>query len=134
MRFNKRLFSAAIINLAFLTATNAFPVFAQQPQIPTPGTRSASTRGAYKVNFSHYYLWAYTNGDGYFSVPHELPQGHNIYGLQVAVQHTNGNWHTLEFSHAVDNRFWWNGTHVQGIINSPAFRNRYVHIVLTVYP
>jgi hypothetical protein len=134
MLLNKRLFSAAIINLALLSGTSIFPVLAQNaPSLPINEGRT-STRAAYKVNFSTYYLSAYTDNNGYFSVPHGLSSSSGIYGLQVAVRHVNGNWHTLEYSHTVDNRFWWNSTYVQGVINSPNFRNRPVYIILTVYP
>jgi hypothetical protein len=38
----------------------------------------------------------------FFSVAHELeifePDGFSIQGIVVAVQHVNGNWHTLEIS------------------------------------
>ncbi len=82
-----------------------------------------------------YAFWLETSTDsrGFFSVAHGLPQfgeHYRIEGITVAIQHLNGNWHTLELSHVVDNRFWWNGTVVQGIINSPAFVNRPVRIVL----
>jgi hypothetical protein len=81
-----------------------------------------------------YYLQTGTNGTGFFSVPHGLerytPDGIQIVGLVVSVQHVNGNWHTLELSHSVDNRFWWNNTYVQGLIASPNFYNRPVRIVL----
>lgn len=80
-----------------------------------------------------FYLTTATNGDGFFSVGHGLGNSF-IYGIQVAIQHVNGNWHTLEFSNSVDNRFWWNNTDVQGIINSGAFQFRPVRIILFVYP
>lgn len=93
---------------------------------------SPVTNTAKKYKFSTYYLTTTTNSSGFFSVAHGL--GSRIYGIQVAVQHTNGNWHTLEFSHIVDNRFWWNSTYVQGWIGSSSFYNRPVRILLTVYP
>ncbi|MEB3178735.1 MAG: hypothetical protein VKL59_06880 [Nostocaceae cyanobacterium] len=83
-----------------------------------------------------FFLNSSTDGSGFFSVAHNLPQYNGsggfwqIQGITVAVQHTNGNWHTLEFSNSVDNRFWWNNTVVQGIMRSPAFYNRSVRIVL----
>lgn len=78
-------------------------------------------------------LRATTNSDGFFSAPHGLP-GAKIEGIEVAVQHQNGNWHTLEFSNLVDNRFWFNNVAVQGIINSGNFSNRPVRIILFVRP
>lgn len=89
---------------------------------------------AKKYNFSTYYLTTTTDNKGYFSVKHGLSSSYGIYGLKVAIQHKNNNWHTLEFSHTVDNRFWWNSTHVQGYMASPNFYNRPVRILLTVFP
>ena len=82
-----------------------------------------------------YFLTTRTNNQGFFRVPHGLDQtlsrdGYTIYGIVVSIQHVNGNWHTLEFSHEVDNRFWWNNTNVEGIIRSPNFYNRPVRIVI----
>ena len=66
-----------------------------------------------------------TDEKGFFSAPHGLerytPDGYTIRAILVAVQHKNGNWHTLEFSNNVDNRFWWNKDVVAGIIASPNF-------------
>ena len=84
--------------------------------------------------FSTYWLTTTTNNQGFFSVPHGLSSNYGIWGIQVAVQHVNGNWHTLEFSHTVDNRFWWNNQLVQGFIASPNFYNRPVRILLKVAP
>ena len=81
-------------------------------------------------NFSTYWLTTTTNNQGFFSVAHGL--SYRIWGIQVAVQHANGNWHTLEFSHTVDNRFWWNNQYVSGWIASPNFYNRPVRIILQV--
>lgn len=71
---------------------------------------------------------------GFFSVAHELeifePDGFSIQGIVVAVQHVNGNWHTLEISNEIDNRFWWNDTLVQGLIASPNFHNRPVKVIV----
>lgn len=89
---------------------------------------------AKKYNFSTYYLSTKTDNKGYFSVKHGLSSYYKIYGMNVAVQHKNGNWHTLEFSHTIDNRFWWNGIYVQGYMASPNFYNRPVYIILYVYP
>jgi len=72
-----------------------------------------------------------TNADGFFSAPHGLP-GNKIEGVVVSVQHINGNWHTLEFSNQVDNRFWFNNSVVEGIINSSNFAKRPVKIILFV--
>ncbi len=81
-----------------------------------------------------FHLESVTNGQGFFSVPHGLekwePNGYRIVGIVVAVQHSNGNWHTIELSHDVDNRFWWNAHDVQGMIASPNFVNRPVSIVV----
>lgn len=87
---------------------------------------------SYQYNFKTRYATATTNNQGYFSVNHNVTGG-KIWSISVAVQHANGNWHTLEFSHNVDNRFWWNNTSVQGIINSPNFYNKPVRILLFTY-
>jgi len=76
-----------------------------------------------------------TNNNGHFSIPHGLgvqyPGGSwLIRGITVAVLHQNNNWHTLEFSNTVDNRFWWNDTIVEGTIFSPHFHNRPVQIIV----
>ena len=75
-----------------------------------------------------------TDNAGFFSVAHELeifePDGFSIQGIVVAVQHVNGNWHTLEISNEIDNRFWWNDTLVQGLIASPNFHNRPVKVIV----
>ena len=89
---------------------------------------------AYKYNFSTYYLTTTTNNTGSFSIAHGLSSSYAIWGMKVAVQHVNGNWHTLEFSNSVDNRFWWNSQRVEGVMASPNFRNRPVRIILTVAP
>ncbi|MCC5614948.1 hypothetical protein LC605_07635 [Nostoc sp. CHAB 5836] len=88
---------------------------------------------AFPITPRTFYLTTTTNVDGFFSVPHGLGNSY-IYGIQVAVQHINGNWHTLEFSNSVDNRFWWNTSDVQGIINSTAFQFRPVRIIIFAYP
>jgi len=85
-----------------------------------------------QYNFITRYAQATTNNQGFFSVPHQVPGGY-IWAISVAVQHKNGNWHTLEFSHNVDNRFWWNNTSVEGVINSANFYNRPVRILLFTY-
>lgn len=75
-----------------------------------------------------------TDATGCFSAQHGLQEsgsvGSAIRGITVSVQHTNGNWHTLEMSNAVDNRFWWNKDRVEGVINSPNFFERPVQIVV----
>ena len=48
----------------------------------------------------------------------------------VAIQHTNGNWHTVEQSRYVDNNFWWNNQAVAGWITSSQFANRPVRAIL----
>lgn len=76
-----------------------------------------------------------TNSAGFFSAPHGLerfrPDGYAIRALSVAVQHKNGAWHTLEFSHNVDNRFWWTKDAVGGVIASPNFFNQPVQVVIS---
>ncbi len=77
-----------------------------------------------------------TNNNGHFSIPHGLGVHYTgggsweIEGITVAVQHQNNNWHTLELSNTVDNRFWWNDTVVAGTIFSPHFHNRPVKIIV----
>ncbi|MBN3892241.1 MAG: hypothetical protein HWQ43_24880 [Nostoc sp. JL31] len=88
---------------------------------------------AFPITPRIFYLTTATNGDGFFSVGHGLGNSF-IYGIEVAVQHINGNWHTLEFSNSVDNRFWWNTAKVEGFINSPNFRFRPVRIIIFAYP
>jgi hypothetical protein len=85
-----------------------------------------------QYNFITRYVTTTTNNQGFFSVNHGVPNG-NIWSISVAVQHANGNWHTLEFSNSVDNRFWWNNTSVNGVINSPNFYNKPVKILLFTY-
>jgi hypothetical protein len=87
---------------------------------------------SYQYNFTTRYATTTTNGQGYFSVNHGLGANH-IWSISVAIQHANGNWHTLEYSNSVDNRFWWNDTSVQGVINSPNFYNKPVRILLVTY-
>ena len=82
--------------------------------------------------FKTRYATATTNAQGGFSVNHQVTGG-QIWAINVAVQHKNGNWHTLEFSKTVDNRFWWNNTSVEGVINSANFYNRPVRILLFTY-
>jgi hypothetical protein len=85
-----------------------------------------------QYNFTTRYLTATTNSQGFFSANHGIGSG-NIWAINVAVQHANGNWHTLEFSDTVDNRFWWNSTTVNGRINSSNFYGRPVRILLFTY-
>ena len=77
---------------------------------------------------------AKTDAKGFFSAQHGLqPYGSDsdvIRSISVSVQHKNGNWHTLEMSNAVDNRFWWNKDVVEGIVNSPNFFEQPVQIVV----
>ncbi len=76
-----------------------------------------------------------TDPKGAFSAPHGLerytPDGYAIRAVSVAVQHKNGNWHTLELSHDIDNRFWWNKKVVAGLIASPHFYEQPVQIVIS---
>jgi hypothetical protein len=58
------------------------------------------------------------------------PDGYAIHAISVALQHKNGNWHTLKVSNAVDNRFSWNKNIVAGIIASPSFFTQPVQIVI----
>ena len=83
-----------------------------------------------------YLLTTDTDSYGFFSVPHGFSSQSEveIVGITAAVQHKNGNWHTLEFSHEVDNRFWWNETVVEGLIHSPNFYNRPVRVIVFVIP
>jgi hypothetical protein len=78
---------------------------------------------------------AKTDAKGFFSAPHGMerytPDGYAIRAISVAVQHKNGNWHTLEYSHSVDNRFWWNKDVVAGVIASPNFSEQPVQIVIS---
>jgi hypothetical protein len=89
---------------------------------------------ANKVNLDTFYLEAQTNNVGFFSALHGLeqftPDGYAIKGIVVAIRHKNNNWHTLELSHTVDNRFWWNNTKVEGKIASANFYNRPVKIII----
>ena len=75
-----------------------------------------------------------TDGSGAFSAPHGLerytPDGYAIRAIVVSAQHKNGNWHTLEFSNSVDNRFWWNQSVVAGVIGSPDFFERPVQVIV----
>lgn len=86
------------------------------------------------VKLDTFLLETTTDNRGFFSVPHGLerfePDGYRIKGITVAVQHQNKNWHNLEFSSEVDNRFWWNDTVVQGFIASPNFYNRPARIIV----
>ncbi len=78
---------------------------------------------------------AETNESGSFSAPHGLerytPDGYAIRAISVAVQHKNGNWHTLEYSHDIDNRFWWTKDVVAGVIASPNFFKQPVQIIVS---
>ncbi len=87
------------------------------------------------LELTTFFLTTNTDNQGFFSVQHGLVmdvlgQGWAIYGILVSVRHINGNWHTLELSNKVDNRFWWNDTHVEGFIASPDFFERPVQIVV----
>ena len=74
------------------------------------------------VNAKFFFLEAKTNEIGFFSVPHRIQEAETIIGMTMAIQHRdNKNWHTIEISNHVDNRFWWNATDVQGLMVSPAF-------------
>lgn len=90
--------------------------------------------GNYRTDLKTFVLRTKTNADGRFSVPHghKMSEGSLVVGIHVAVQHKNGNWHTLEYSHKYDNRFWWNTEVVAGIINTPNFAERPVQIVTFV--
>ena len=77
-----------------------------------------------------YTLQSTTNSEGFFSVPHGLNSS-KIQGIIVAVQISNGNWHTVLRSNTVDNQFWWNSQYVEGIIGSFS-ANRPVKIILYV--
>jgi hypothetical protein len=84
-----------------------------------------------EYNFTTRYIRTTTNSQGFFSVNHGISAGSlRIFAINVAVQHENGNWHTLEVSNTVDNRFWWNSTLVAGRIGSSNFYDRPVRILL----
>jgi hypothetical protein len=85
-----------------------------------------------QVNFITRYASARTNNQGFFSVNHNVAGG-RIWSISVAVLNVNGNWHTLDYSNTLNNRFWWNNTSVQGQINGLNFRNRPVKILLFTY-
>ncbi|MCC5623418.1 hypothetical protein [Nostoc sp. CHAB 5715] len=80
-----------------------------------------------------FYLTTTIGPDGFFSVRHGLSST-SIIGMVVAAQRNNGNWHTIEATNIVDNRFWWNTTDVQGFIQDPGFLFSPVRIILFVYP
>jgi hypothetical protein len=87
-----------------------------------------------QYTFTTRYATATTDSQGYFSVNHGIASGKShIWAINVAVLHANGNWHTLEFSDTVDNRFWWNDTVVSGRIGSANFYNKPVRILLFTY-
>lgn len=76
-----------------------------------------------------------TSEQGRFAIEHGLTlqpsiRYHRIYGMTVAIQHKNGNWHSIELSHVVDNRFWWNDRAIEGLIASPNFAQRPVRIIV----
>ncbi len=89
------------------------------------------------IGFDTFLLYTDTDSNGHFSVPHNLAvvdvggPHFEIDGITVAVQHNqNQNWHALEASNAVDNRFWWNETLVAGSIGSSNFHNSPVRIIV----
>ncbi len=90
--------------------------------------------GPRPVTLKTFLVKAQTDETGSFSAPHGLehytPDGFSIRAISVAVQHANGNWHTLELSHNVDNRFWWNQNIVAGVMASSSFFLRPVQIVI----
>lgn len=106
--------AAAGIGLSFATL-EAKPAYAQ----------------AQLTQLKTYTLQTTTNSEGFFSVPHGL-NGSNIQGIMVAVQITNGNWHTVLQSNQFLNDIWWNNDYVQGTIRSSYASNRPVKIVLSV--
>jgi hypothetical protein len=90
--------------------------------------------GPRQAHLDTYLVETTTDAQGFFSTPHGLerytPDGAAIRGIVVSVQHQNGNWHTLEFSQVVDNRFWWNQQVVAGVIASSDFHERPVRVVV----
>ncbi len=91
--------------------------------------------GRSPVALSTYVIKTKTDSSGRFIVEHNIAKpsgdGLHIQGIVVSIKHKNGNWHTLEFSNNVDNRFWWNDRYVQGVIAStPNFSNRPVKIIV----
>ena len=92
-----------------------------------------------RTTFQTFFARATTDNKGYFSVQHELEtpkyeDHYEIVGIVGSVQHKNGNWATLEMSHKVDNRFWWNEKRIEGLIGSPSFYNRPVKIIIFALP
>jgi hypothetical protein len=93
------------------------------------------TSGPRPITLQTILINAKTDANGFFSAQHGLQQSFGpdtafIRSISVSVQHKNGNWHTLEMSNAVDNRFWWNNEVVEGLINSPNFFEQRVQIVV----
>jgi hypothetical protein len=92
-------------------------------------------QGPRPVSLKTFLVNAETDGNGFFSAPHGLerytPDGYAIRAISVAVQHKNNNWHTLELSHNVDNRFWWDKNVVAGVIKSSNFYQRPVQVVIS---
>ncbi|MFZ0241046.1 MAG: hypothetical protein WAL90_05305 [Desulfobacterales bacterium] len=90
--------------------------------------------GPRPVTLKTFLVKAQTDATGAFSAPHGLerftPDGFSIRAISIAVRHANGNWHTLELSHNVDNRFWWNQNSVAGVMASPNFFLRPVQVVI----
>lgn len=86
------------------------------------------------VKLETFLLETRTNDLGEFSIAHGLekfnPDVYHIKGIVVAIQHKNNNWHTMELSHVVDNRFWWNDVAVCGLVASPNFHRRPVRIIV----
>jgi hypothetical protein len=76
---------------------------------------------------SSYILTGRTDSSGRFSIP---TRGAQISLAFVAIQHTNGNWHTVEQSRYVDNNFWWNNSAVAGWITSSQFADRPVRVIV----
>ena len=87
-----------------------------------------------QVTFETFFYESTTDRQGIYNVPHGLevfrPDGFRIQGIIVSVQHLNQNWHTVEISNQIDNRFFWNKDVLRGKIDSPNFFNRPVKIIV----
>lgn len=78
-----------------------------------------------------YTLQTTTNSQGFFSATHGFVNSSRIQGIVVAVQISNGNWHTILRSDTIFNDFWWNSEYVQGNLGTFG-ENRPVKIILYV--
>lgn len=132
--YNSTMAKLISVVLSYPTMQIAYSETASKSYIKTIHSKFVRKEISMKASLDTFLLNTTTDNGGFFSVPHGLekfePDGYVIKGITVAVQHQNNNWHTLEFSEEVDNRFWWNKTVVQGFIASPNFHNRPVQIIV----